>query len=287
MRRLAERQEVVEINRRDAMSEVVFDHVSIAVEDAEAALRSAILKLGAIPLSGEVLPTYKYVLTRVGDAERGMQLELLEPQGGKSTFVRRFLDQHGERVHHLTFTVPNLEETVALLQSEGFDLVKKDFAYEPWREVFISPSEAGLGVVIQVAESSLKYPPLSDFISGTGFSPNSIPHNRLGTSRQWWMKQKNEVPRGKTHYLHAVQMTTTHLDRLQLLFAGILGARTRKLDDGVVECEWSGSKLQLKSGDRSGVSGLLLESVETDPGFWLTAPGLGFMEEVDSGEIIL
>ena len=48
-----------------------------------------------------------------------LQLELIQPFGGKSTW-QDFLDQHGEGIHHIAFGVKGTDEKVLVCENLGF-----------------------------------------------------------------------------------------------------------------------------------------------------------------------
>ena len=84
----------------------------------------------------------------------GMQLEIISPgSDGWSGFMRRFLDHDGPGPHHITFHVPSLEATTRDLATLGLSAFGgRDTP--PRREAFLHPKEAGLGTLIQIAESA-------------------------------------------------------------------------------------------------------------------------------------
>ena len=45
-----------------------------------------------------------------------IQLELIEPNGAKSTW-QDFLDEYGEGIHHIAFNVKNTDEKIAVMQN--------------------------------------------------------------------------------------------------------------------------------------------------------------------------
>ena len=90
----------------------------------------------------------------------------------------RFLDTHGEGVHHLTLQVEDLERVRQLLEERGIP----SFGYgEPiagWKELFIHPRDA-FGVLIQFAQ----FRPLDWVKPG---DPVPLPYQRqLPTTDRW------------------------------------------------------------------------------------------------------
>ncbi len=82
----------------------------------------------------------------------GMHLEIISPGSAAGGFMRRFLDRGGPGPHHLTFTVPSLDATVAKLSALGVTTFGgRDTP--TWRESFLHPKTAGVGTLIQLAES--------------------------------------------------------------------------------------------------------------------------------------
>jgi len=53
-----------------------------------------------------------------------LQLELIEPVGGPSTW-REFLETNGEGVHHIAFGVKGTDNYVAMLEKKGMPLVQR------------------------------------------------------------------------------------------------------------------------------------------------------------------
>jgi len=239
------------------MNGYAFDHISIGVRDGAARLVELRRTLGVTPLAGERLPLFRYVLSRVGDAGEGMQLELIEQQGGDASFMHRFLERHGEGVHHLTFTVPNVERTIEDVESAGFRVVRVDLEHPPWREAFIFPTEPGLGVVIQFADSTKSYPPMSEFIKGPVADPESIPHNSGGRDRRWWHEACEGISVGPTAYLKRVELATEEPERVLALLAGPLGGTARQSRDGFTDLSWGESTLRVVPANESGVRALV------------------------------
>lgn len=239
------------------MNGYAFDHVSVGVHDGDAALAGLRRRIGLTPLSGERLPFYRYVLCRVGDAASGMQLELIEEQGGEASFMHRFLARQGEGVHHLTFTVPDVERTIGEVEQAGFRVVQIDLEHPPWREAFIMPTEPGLGVVIQFADSTHEYPPMAEFVGEVVADPESIPHNREGADRYWWRDVRENVEPGPRAYLRRVELSSDRPERIVALLSEILGGRVLSAGDEFTEIAWGESILRVLPSERSGVRTLV------------------------------
>jgi methylmalonyl-CoA/ethylmalonyl-CoA epimerase len=79
-----------------------------------------------------------------------VSLELIEPIGGPSTW-REFLDERGEGVHHIAFTVEGTDEVVAFLGDAGIGVVQQG-DYTGGRYTYVDSAPA-LGVILELLEN--------------------------------------------------------------------------------------------------------------------------------------
>jgi len=79
-----------------------------------------------------------------------LQLELIEPVGGPSTW-REFLEAHGEGVHHIAFEVEDMQDQVAALAEKAMPLVQRG-DYTGGRYAYIDSSEQ-LKVILELLEN--------------------------------------------------------------------------------------------------------------------------------------
>ena len=79
-----------------------------------------------------------------------VSLELIEPIGGPSTW-REFLDERGEGVHHIAFTVEGTDEVVAFLAGTGIEVVQQG-DYTGGRYTYVDSAPA-LGVILELLEN--------------------------------------------------------------------------------------------------------------------------------------
>jgi methylmalonyl-CoA/ethylmalonyl-CoA epimerase len=131
------------------MPEFRYDHVGIAVHSIKSALklyRDALA--GQYLMGGEPDDTWRWVQLRYPD---GGKIELLEPLG--DGFLSRFLESHGEGLHHITFKTDDIEAAISLLQDEGFELVDVNVDNPHWKEAFLRPSKTH-GTLVQIAQSA-------------------------------------------------------------------------------------------------------------------------------------
>jgi methylmalonyl-CoA/ethylmalonyl-CoA epimerase len=131
-----------------------FDHVSIAVHDIEIA-QALVDLLGGSHIGGGLSHEGDFRWIQFDLPGRG-RLEMISPiVEDEDNFLNRYLDEHGEGVHHLTFKVTDIGKAVARARELGFTIVGFDDNKEDWKEAFVHPASAH-GVLIQLAEFSDK-----------------------------------------------------------------------------------------------------------------------------------
>ncbi|MEU8251446.1 VOC family protein [Nonomuraea sp. NPDC048916] len=238
-----------------------FDHTSIAVRDAPRHLAWLRRHLGATPLLGQVLPGFRYVLSHLGDARAGARLELMDAAGPPGPrhgpgFLRHFLDRHGEGPHHLTFTVPDVGHAIERVERLGLTVVNTDLAHPPWRETFIRPDEVH-GVVIQLADTSVGYPPTAELLATRDRDPTRLPGNREGRDPHWWTAAW-QVPPGPVAYLRSTTLRSTDPALSHRLFAEVLGGEVLGGEGGEPVYRWPGGVLVVRPARTPGVDRLTL-----------------------------
>ena len=84
------------------------------------------------------------------------KIELLEATNPESP-IAKFIEKKGEGIHHIAFSVDNIEEEVKRLKEQGFEILNekpKKGADNKW-VVFIHPKSAG-GVLIELCQDRNK-----------------------------------------------------------------------------------------------------------------------------------
>ena len=131
-----------------------FDHVSMAVHDIDAAVPLMSL-LGGVFFDGGTSPRGDFRWTQY-DLPGWGRLELIAPlDPDPEHFIRRFLAQRGEGLHHLTFKVYDIREAVDRATDMGFTVTGFDESFDDWKEAFLHPKSSH-GVLIQLAEFPTK-----------------------------------------------------------------------------------------------------------------------------------
>jgi methylmalonyl-CoA/ethylmalonyl-CoA epimerase len=126
---------------------ITFDHVAVAVRRITEAATFVEDMLGGVPGEGGEGRGFTFQQWTF----LGGTVELLEPRG-EDSFLRRFLDERGEGLHHITFKVLDLPQWAARLRAAGYRVVGENYDNPEWREIFVHPKSVH-GVLIQLAET--------------------------------------------------------------------------------------------------------------------------------------
>jgi methylmalonyl-CoA/ethylmalonyl-CoA epimerase len=120
------------------------DHVAVVVRDTESALVYYSGKLGLSVASSEEIasPHVRLTYLDVGNA----YLQLVEPLDEQSP-IARWLDEHGEGLHHICFGVDDVRTALAALSDPGTEIVLGSGRGRP--SGFISAAEPN-GVIVEL-----------------------------------------------------------------------------------------------------------------------------------------
>jgi methylmalonyl-CoA epimerase len=130
------------------------DHVGVAVEDLEAALKLYRDSMGMPLVHRETVEEQgvEAVLLDVGDGH----VELLQPLGPE-TAVGKFLAKRGPGLHHVAYRVADVEQTLGELAAAGLRLIDEHArsGIRGSRVAFLHPSSTGgvLTEIVQPAEA--------------------------------------------------------------------------------------------------------------------------------------
>jgi methylmalonyl-CoA/ethylmalonyl-CoA epimerase len=127
------------------------DHIGIAVESIEAGLEVYSECLGFELREVVTLPDerIKIAIITLGDVE----VELIEPLGDE-TSVGRFLKQRGGGVHHLCFSVPQIEAATRDLEAKGLKLTAPPRIGAKGRRIAFFHPKSTLGTLIEISEDT-------------------------------------------------------------------------------------------------------------------------------------
>ncbi len=127
-------------------------HVGIAVKSLDEAVAAFRSLTGAEPAAVEEVADQKVRVAMFQLAES--RIELLEATAPDSP-IARFLEKGGRGVHHLTLTVPDLDQALASLERNGLKLIDREprIGAGGERIAFVHPSSTA-GVLIELVEES-------------------------------------------------------------------------------------------------------------------------------------
>lgn len=121
-----------------------FDHVALAVSEAEKALELFVGLLGGrFVLGGDNDETGNRIIHL---AMGGFKVELMQPLR-PDNLLARTIDKRGEGFHHITMVVDDLEQTVDSFGAAGLELTGTDLTNPIWQETFVRPRDAGGGLI--------------------------------------------------------------------------------------------------------------------------------------------
>jgi catechol 2,3-dioxygenase-like lactoylglutathione lyase family enzyme len=236
------------------------DHTSFAVGDALAYATRFRREFGGVPIAGETLPEFRYLLLYAGTLDHGARVELLEPTG--PGFLTRYLETSGEGPHHITITVPDLAEAVAGARDLGLKVVGESYDHPGWREAFVMPDDVH-GTVIQMASSLHTYPSVAELFATRERDMATMPAVLGATDQFWWTSLWDTEPDGKAPWLGATHLVSSDVQLSRDLFGGVLGGRVDERE-GRVSVTWPSGSIQIRSGEPVGVERVERHGAGTD-----------------------
>lgn len=98
------------------------EHIGIAVRDIEESIElyEKLLKTTCYKTESVESEGVKTAFFRVGESK----IEILAATNQDST-IKKFIEKNGEGVHHIAFSVENIEQEIDRLQEEGFILISE------------------------------------------------------------------------------------------------------------------------------------------------------------------
>ena len=219
---------------------VDLDHVALATTDAGPALTTLVGELGALVLSGGQSRGFRPMQVRVGDATRGMTVELLEPWAvHQNDFLARFLARHGDGPHHLTVKVDDFDAALDATRATGRSPVGINRADPHWMEAFLVPAEA-CGTVVQLAAQA-------DAVDVAALIAHAETDGPLAHPA-WWPPLPARAPRSAE--LRRVVLRTPDRAEALRFFGGLLGGEASPAGDHATELVWpGGGRLCLEDHD--------------------------------------
>jgi methylmalonyl-CoA/ethylmalonyl-CoA epimerase len=134
--------------KRDSSMLTKINHIGIAVNSIEEAIPFYRDSLGMTLKGSEEVPSQKVKVAFLAIGES--KVELLEPTSPDSP-VAKFLEKNGPGVHHIAYSVPDIDQAIATLIAGGtrmIDSVAREGAHGA-RIAFIHPKSSG-GVLTEI-----------------------------------------------------------------------------------------------------------------------------------------
>ncbi len=133
------------------MKIIKVDHIGVAVKDSEAGIKFFSNLLG-LKLEGQEVVAEQKVKTTflpVGDTE----VELLEATDPDSP-IAKFLEKRGEGIHHIAFSVEDIDSALKELKEHGIGLIDETprIGAGNKRIAFLHPKYT-FGVLVELSES--------------------------------------------------------------------------------------------------------------------------------------
>lgn len=245
---------------------MLLDHVALASRRSFDALDVLVGDLGGTVLQGAVQTGFRPVQVRMGDAVRGMTIELLEPyRVEKRDFLARFLEARGPGPHHLTFKVDDLAAEIDRVQAAGLHPTGILLDATRWKECFIAPHEAH-GTVVQLAQDdSFLYPSFAaHFAEARAGRPYGEP--------KWWDDPR---PRAEAAtILDRVVVATPVLDATTAFYVDLLEGTVAGEGTGWRDVTWPGGGCVRLETDGSRAPGIVrLDCTGPGPSRTVTVAG--------------
>ena len=133
--------------------EMRIDHIAIAVNSVDEALKDYQSVLNIDRLEFEVVPNEK---VKVAMLElQDTRIELMEPTSSDSP-IRKFLNERGEGIHHIAITADDIEKDVAKASAKGMKMLGGLRSGSYGRRItFIHPKSLH-GVLTELCEAQQK-----------------------------------------------------------------------------------------------------------------------------------
>jgi methylmalonyl-CoA/ethylmalonyl-CoA epimerase len=132
------------------------NHIGIAVRsiDAHRDFYERILGARFEGIHDVLEQSVRVAFFAIGQGARTVRLELVEPTSPDAA-VARFIEKHGEGLHHLTCDVDRLDERLAALKAEGVRLIDEPARTGPHgtRIAFLHPTSTH-GVLFELCETT-------------------------------------------------------------------------------------------------------------------------------------
>jgi methylmalonyl-CoA/ethylmalonyl-CoA epimerase len=126
------------------------DHVGIAVKNLDESIPIYENILGVKPISIKDVPTQN-VRVAFFEVSNGVAVELIEPLDSDSS-VARFLEKHGQGIHHICFEVDQVDEELKEMAEKGITPVEPEGRIDVTGKIGFLHPKSTKGVLIELAQ---------------------------------------------------------------------------------------------------------------------------------------
>ena len=127
------------------------DHVAIAVNDLDEAIKNYQKIFDTNNIEVEVVGNEKVIVAMINLEDT--RIELMEPTE-ESSPIAKYLEQHGEGIHHIAITADNIEQDVSRASVNGMKILGQLRSGSYGRKItFIHPKSLN-GVLLELCEAT-------------------------------------------------------------------------------------------------------------------------------------
>ena len=134
------------------------DHVAIAVNNVDQAIKNYQKVLNSDRIEVEIVENEKVKVAMINLQDT--RIELMEPTEPSST-ISKYLEKHGEGIHHIAITADNIEQDLSRASASGIKLLGDLREGSYGRKIIFLHPESLNGVLLELCEA----PPDRDSLS--------------------------------------------------------------------------------------------------------------------------
>jgi methylmalonyl-CoA/ethylmalonyl-CoA epimerase len=126
------------------------DHVAIAVNDLDQAIKNYQKVLNSDRIEVEIVENEKVKVAMINLQDT--RIELMEPTEPSST-LSKYLEKHGEGIHHIAITADNIEQDLSRASASGIKLLGDLREGSYGRKIIFFHPKSLNGVLLELCEA--------------------------------------------------------------------------------------------------------------------------------------